>query len=81
MTKRGPRPTRPIYELSLDKEKSILPISVIGMKASNYGHMTNPCDQLVSALVCVMLFQVIREQDLANLTLDPMMHTEAFQSD
>ena len=78
MTGRGPRPMRPIYEVSLDEEKSVIPTLVIGMKTSNYGHTTNPCDQLVSTLVCVVLLQVIREQDLTNLTLNPVMHTEAF---
>ena len=77
MTGCRPRPTRPIYKLSLDEEKFILPISVIGTKASNYEHTTYSRNQLIPALVGIMLLQEIGEHDFSNLTLDLMSNAEA----
>ena len=39
--------------------------------------MTYSHDQLITALISIMLLQVIREQEFSNLTLD---NAEAFQS-
>ena len=69
----------PPYKVSSNEEEPILPTTTVGPEASDDWCTTNSGDHLVSPLVFIMLLQVIREEDLSYLALDPMPNTQTFQ--
>ena len=73
------RPTWPPHQISSDKEVSVLPAMVVGMKACDNGRSTNSSDEFVVALVDIMLPQIVGEHNFSQLAVDPLSNTQTLQ--
>ena len=66
------RPTRPPNEITSHKEVPIFPAAVVGTKAGDNRGSTYPSYQLIPPLVYIVLLQIIGEQHLSKLAVDPV---------